>query len=105
MSSWLRTSLIALIATLVLIRIFGLDGLQGSFLGFIVGIFGFVSLITYLILVFLLTRSLDPKPSVAWTVLLVQIVPILGFIIAISMISKGLKIARTVAASHLGEEI
>ena len=95
MSTWLRTSLIALVATLGLIQFFGVEGLQGSFIGFLVGIIAFGSLLAYLVLVFLLTRSLDPKPSVAWTVLLVQLIPILGFIIAISIISKGLTFSRS----------
>ena len=99
MSKRLRTSLIAFAATLVLIRIFGVQGLQGSLLGFLVGVMALCSLVAYLILVFTLTRSLDPKPSVAWTVLLVQIIPILGFIVAISIVSKGLRFARNANSS------
>ena len=93
-SIWLRSSLIALVVSLVLIKTLGEERLQGSLLGFLVGLFALGSLIAYLILIFLLTRSLDPKPSLAWTVLLLQLIPILGFVVAISMIGKGLKVSR-----------
>ena len=93
-SIWLRSSLIALVVSLVLIKGLGVERLQSSLLGFLVGVVALGSLIAYLILIFLLTRSLDPKPSLAWTVLLLQLIPILGFIVAISTIIKGIKVSR-----------
>ena len=98
-SRWLRTSLIALVVSLVLIKSLGVEHLQGSLVGLFVGMVAMGSLIAYLILIFLLTRSLDSKPSMAWTVLLIQVIPILGFIIAFSAISKGLKVSREANSS------
>jgi hypothetical protein len=83
----LRNFLIALVTSVVLIRLLKPNPVVFGF-GTILGLIAFCSLLGYLIHVFYLSRILDPKASVAWLMLVLQLIPFIGIPLAISMVLK-----------------
>ena len=50
-----------------------------------------ISIVGYLLNVFRLAKELDGRKSTVWTILIAQIIPIIGVPIAISMVFKSLR--------------
>jgi hypothetical protein len=95
MSEMLCASLIVIAALVLALKFIGLEALQSSPFAIVLGLAGIAAMIAYAVLVFLLTRSLDPNYSTAWLMVLLQVIPFLGIPAAISLIVKGFRVTKS----------
>jgi hypothetical protein len=91
-----RNCLVALVACVILIRLLSPQPSSFGF-GTVLGIVAAGAILGYLVNVYLLSKALEPKASVAWLVLALQFLPILGVPIAISMIIKAGRLSPNMA--------
>ena len=89
-----RNFLIACVAAVILNRITSPDPSRFG-LGTILRVAILIALTGYLVNVYMLSRALDPKTSVAWTMVALQLLPIVGIPVAISMIIKANRLAQS----------
>lgn len=75
------------------------ESAKGTFMGPPVALVGLFAFVWPLYCLYKLSRAVDPKRSVAWGMVAVQFLPIIGWLAAISLVLKAGRIRKAVAAS------
>lgn len=79
------------------------ESARGSPIGVLAALFGLFAFIWPLYCLYKLSRALDPKRSVAWIMVIVQFIPILGWIAAISLVLKAHRITKNLDNNTISE--
>lgn len=75
------------------------ESVKGTFMGPPVALVGLFAFVWPLYCLYKLSCAVDPKRSVAWGMVAVQFLPIIGWLAAISLVLKAGRIRKAVAAS------
>ena len=75
------------------------ESARGTFMGTLVALVGLLAFLWPLYCLYKLSRAVDPKRSVAWGMVAVQLFPIIGWPAAISLVLKAGRIRRAIEAS------
>ena len=94
-------ALLALVVVVVVMRALGTQSLVGTPFGFLLGAIGLAAGVTYFFSIYQLSRRLSNSPGTAWLLLCLQVIPIIGLPVAISLLFKANAIAAAQERKHL----
>ena len=70
------------------------EGARSNPFGFVIGLIGLFAFVWPLNCLFKLSKAVEPKTSVAWMMVAIQLIPIIGLIAAISLVLKAGRVIK-----------